>query len=198
MFSPNDQWRLSMWFTFKQVSSFLGVSEYVKSNAYSMIIQAGTFASLRIFLGERHRHDIDRDISALRPLINFHFHTFKTKHWYAGISNREWPELLCDCFYQLSGEVNTRSSPELTCFCLSQGQVQLTSLCKILGHFSFSLSSLRHLFITGRFWMLLFTSDRFTFLKHKLLSFSLLSLSVTIMSMSGKHPEDRAKNWLWV
>lgn len=138
-----------MWFTFKQVSSFLGVSVYVKSNAYSMIIKAGTFVSLQTFLGERHRHDIDSDISLLRPesidsfplpylqnqtLIRWHFHQRVTWAFvWLHLPTVRWSK-------------HTLLTGVSMCFCLSQGQVQLTSLCKILGHFSFSL---RHLFITG-------------------------------------------------
>lgn len=143
----------SMRFTFKQVSSFLEVSEYVKYNAYSMIIQAGTFASLQTFLGERHRHDIDSDISLLRPesidsfplpylqnqtLIHWHFHQRVTWSFvWLHLPTVRWSQ-------------DTLLTGVNMCFGLSQGQAQLNSLCKILGHFSFSLSSLRHLFITGR------------------------------------------------
>lgn len=116
-----------------------------KWNLTHTSIQAEAFVSYK---AREEKINSDICVSRSESIDWFPLNAFKPKHWFTGISIRQWPVLLCDCIYQASDGANTVNK----CFFISQGQVLLASLGEILKHFPFSfrgLTSLRRLFITG-------------------------------------------------
>jgi len=103
----------------------------------NMIIKAGTFASLQNILGKKAinawEHWFISTYLQTQKLIRWHFHYRVT----CAFVRLNLPTVRWSKHTLLTG-VNVR-------FCLSQGQVQLASLCNILRHFSFSLRGLESL-----------------------------------------------------
>lgn len=90
-----------------QVSSCTKLSEKVKSNAHDY--PSRDICKLQSSWG---KDGINSDICVSRSesIASFPLNAFKPKHWFTGISIRQWPVLLCDCIYQASDGVHAPHS----------------------------------------------------------------------------------------